>query len=73
MLTLPHRPLRIAAAIALAAAKAAIIDGSVDVFGGEIKDNAGTVRVEAGSALTDEQILTLDWFVEGVIGSVSGS
>ncbi len=61
------------AADAVAAAKAAIIDGSLDVFGGEIKDNEGTVRIEAGSAMTDEQILTLDYFVEGVIGSVSGS
>ncbi|MDR3254806.1 MAG: BMP family ABC transporter substrate-binding protein [Synergistaceae bacterium] len=48
----------------------AIASGLLDVFAGEIKDNAGKVRVEAGRSLTDEQILTLDWFVEGVVGSI---
>ncbi len=61
------------AAEAVSTAKEAIIDGSLDVFAGEIKDNEGTVRVAEGAAMTDEEILTLDWFVEGVIGSVSGS
>jgi basic membrane protein A len=56
---------------AVAEAKAAILDGSLDVFAGEIKDNGGTVRVAEGEALSDEDILTLDWFVEGVIGSVN--
>lgn len=41
------------------------------VFAGEIKDNEGNVRVEAGQKLTDEEMLALDWFVEGVIGSVA--
>ncbi len=59
------------AAGAVAAAKAAIIDGTLNVFAGELKDNQGNVRCEAGSALTDVEILTADWFVEGVIGSAA--
>ncbi len=60
------------AADAVAKAKAAIIDGSLNVFSGELKDNEGKVRAEAGKTLTDLEILTTDWFVEGVIGSASG-
>jgi basic membrane protein A len=59
------------AADAVAKAKAAIIDGSLNVFAGELKDNEGKVRCEAGASLTDTEILTMDWFVDGVIGSVS--
>jgi basic membrane protein A len=55
---------------AVKTAKDALMDGSLNVFAGEIKDNSGNVRVKAGGTLTDEDILTLDWFVDGVIGSV---
>lgn len=54
---------------AVESAKAGILDGSLYVFSGEIKDNEGKVRVKEGESLTDEQLLALDWFVEGVIGS----
>ncbi len=59
------------AAAAVDAAKAAIIAGTLDVFAGELKDNEGKIRCEAGKALTDVEILTMDWFVDGVIGSVA--
>ena len=59
------------AAEAVAAAKAALIDGSLNAFAGELKDNTGAVRCEAGASLSDIEILTMDYFVEGVIGSVS--
>ena len=52
-------------------AKKAIIDGSLDVWAGEIKDNEGNVKVAEGKTLSDEELLALDWFVEGVIGSVN--
>ena len=45
--------------------------GEWDVFYGEIKDQDGNVRVEAGQSLTDEEMLSLDWFVEGVIGTIN--
>lgn len=54
---------------AVESVKAEILDGSFYIFSGEIKDNEGNVRVEEGESLTDEQLLALDWFVEGVIGS----
>lgn len=50
--------------------KAQIIDGSFDVWAGELKDNQGNVRVAAGETLTDADLLALDWLVEGVIGSL---
>ncbi len=55
---------------AVATAEAAIKDGSLVIFAGEIKDNTGKVRVEAGSAMTDAELQAFDWLVEGVIGSV---
>ncbi|MDR3321312.1 MAG: BMP family ABC transporter substrate-binding protein [Synergistaceae bacterium] len=54
---------------AVKTARDALVAGSLNVFSGEIKDNSGKVRVPAGGALTDEDILTMNWFAEGVIGS----
>jgi basic membrane protein A len=51
------------------AAKQAIIDGSLQVFSGPIKDQTGTVAIPAGSTATDGQLLGMDWFVQGVQGS----
>ena len=47
------------------AIKAGIIDGSYDVFTGPIKDQSGKVRLAEGR-LTDGDLLTMDWYVEGV-------
>ncbi len=52
------------------AAKAAILDGSLNPFAGPIKDQSGTEKVAAGSAMTDEEMLSFDWFVEGVEGEI---
>ncbi|MGB4405253.1 MAG: BMP family ABC transporter substrate-binding protein [Sphaerochaeta sp.] len=41
-----------------------------DVFWGELKDNTGSVRQKAGEKMSDEAMLTMDWFVEGIIGKV---
>lgn len=48
--------------------KAKILDGSWDVFNGPIKDQTGAVKVAEGSKMTDAEMLSFDWFVEGVIG-----
>lgn len=45
--------------------RAKIIDGSFDVFAGEIRDNKGNVIVEAGQSLTIPEITQIDWLVEG--------
>lgn len=51
------------------AKKQEMIDKSWDVFTGPITDQDGTVRVQEGQKLTDEEMLALDWFVAGVEGS----
>ena len=52
------------------AAKQAIIDGTLEPFTGPIKDQSGTVRVEDGVKMTDDEIWNMDWFVEGVVGTI---
>lgn len=44
-----------------------ILSGEFDVFDGEIRDNAGEVRVEAGQRLTDAEITSITWLVEGLL------
>ncbi len=44
-------------------------DGKIVVFKGPIKDQAGAVRVAEGETLADDMLGSLDWFVEGVVGS----
>jgi basic membrane protein A and related proteins len=46
-----------------------IISGQEKVFVGPIKDQAGTERVAEGTVMADEQLLGMDWFVQGVLGS----
>ncbi len=55
---------------AVDAAKAKI-DGGWDIFSGPIKDQAGDVKIAEGATVTDEELLNMDWFVEGVIGTIS--
>ncbi|MBR3678668.1 MAG: BMP family ABC transporter substrate-binding protein, partial [Oscillospiraceae bacterium] len=54
----------------VAAAEAAIKDGSLKIFTGEIYDNEGNLKVAAGQTMTDAELTSFDWFVKGVIGSV---
>jgi len=55
--------------------KQKLINGEFKVFGGrEIKDNKGNIKVTPDiETLTDEQLLTMDWLVEGVIGDIPQS
>ncbi|MEE4314681.1 MAG: BMP family ABC transporter substrate-binding protein, partial [Desulfofustis sp.] len=50
------------------AKKAAIIAGE-EVFTGPINDQSGAEKVAAGTAMTDEELLGMTWFVQGVIGT----
>ncbi len=52
------------------AKKKEILAGTFDVFAGPIADQSGTVRVEAGKSMTDEEILSMNWFVKGVEGTI---
>ncbi len=38
------------------------------IFGGPLKDQSGAVRVPAGVTLTDAELLSMNWLVEGVVG-----
>jgi basic membrane protein A len=54
----------------VAAQRAAIIDGSLQLFCGPIFDNTGTERVPAGECMDDDALLTFNWLVEGVTGEI---
>lgn len=57
--------------VALAeAARQGIIDGTVHPFAGPIKDQSGKVVVPAGEVASDEMLLGMDFYVEGVEGKI---
>lgn len=43
-----------------------IIDGTLHPFAGPIRDQSGEVRVPEGTTMTDQELLGMDWYVEGV-------
>ncbi|MFW6115886.1 MAG: BMP family ABC transporter substrate-binding protein [Chloroflexota bacterium] len=45
-----------------------ILDTDWDVFCGPIYDQDGNEAVAEGECMSDEEMLNMDWFVEGVIG-----
>ena len=47
-----------------------IADGSLHPFQGPVKDQDGKVSVAKGSALSDKDLLGMDWYVEGVVGKL---
>jgi basic membrane protein A and related proteins len=47
-----------------------IISGKFDPFAGPIKDQSGAVKVAAGASIPDGELLRLNWFVDGVDGTV---
>ena len=46
-------------------------NGTLDIWTGEILDNEGNVAVAEGETLSDADLLSLSWFVDGVNGSVN--
>ncbi|NNG03796.1 MAG: BMP family ABC transporter substrate-binding protein [Inquilinus sp.] len=52
------------------AAKAAIMSGELHPFRGPVRNQAGEVVVPAGDIVPDGDLLSMDWYVEGVQGSV---
>ena len=51
--------------------KSEIAQGKFKVFEGPIKDNKGVERVKPGQVMTDQELLSFDWFVEGVEGTLN--
>lgn len=52
--------------------KAAIADGSFYPLTGPLTDQDGKERVADGTKMTLDEILSMDWFIEGVEGSPAG-
>jgi simple sugar transport system substrate-binding protein len=50
--------------------KAAMIAGKLHPFQGPVKDQSGKVRVPAGQDMPDDKLAVLDYYVEGVQGSL---
>jgi len=48
----------------------AIVDGAFDPFEGPIYDQQGNLRVDIGEKLSDEELLSMNWFVDNVEGSI---
>jgi basic membrane lipoprotein Med (substrate-binding protein (PBP1-ABC) superfamily) len=46
------------------------IEGTYNVYAGPIKDQQGNVKAAEGEALTDGDILGMNWLAEGVEGSM---
>ncbi len=49
--------------------RAAIESGRAPVFAGPIADQNGKIRIAAGEIPSDEALLSMTWFVKGIIGS----
>ncbi len=55
----------------VAAAQKDIVDGKMDVFCGPILDQNGAEKVPAGTCMSDADMLSFDWLVQGVVGTLS--
>ncbi len=47
-----------------------IVSGALHPFAGPVRDQDGNERVAAGATMTDEAMLTMDYYVEGVQGKL---
>jgi basic membrane lipoprotein Med (substrate-binding protein (PBP1-ABC) superfamily) len=50
--------------------QAEIAGGTLHPFAGPVLDNQGAERVPQGSTPSDEDLLGMDYFVEGVVGTL---
>lgn len=63
----PYGPGVMAAAHEAAdATRAGIIAGSLNPFAGPIKDQKGELKIGAEAVIPDEELLKLNWYVQGV-------
>ncbi len=51
------------------AAKADIVAGKLHVFSGPINDQSGAIKIPQGQDMSDQDMLGMTWFVQGVIGT----
>ena len=50
--------------------EAQIRAGDLQIFAGPLIDQAGKQRIAAGAVLDDTALLSMDWFLDGVDGSL---
>jgi simple sugar transport system substrate-binding protein len=50
--------------------KQAIMAGTLVPFAGPLKDNTGVLKVPANTAVSIDDLMQLNWFVEGVDATV---
>ena len=50
--------------------KKALLDGKLYTFGGPVKDNEGNIKVAAGGVISEKELWTLTWYVDGGEGKV---
>jgi basic membrane protein A len=50
--------------------KALISKDDYAVFAGPIKDQSGQIKVKAGQKMTDAEMLSFNWFVDGIEGTI---
>ena len=58
---------------AITTKEAAIKNGTFKVFGGPITKQDGSMGVPAGQSLNVQQLYALNWFVQGVVGTIPSS
>ena len=56
----------------IAKSEAAIKAGTLQPFTGEIRDQAGTVRVRAGTAMNETEVRSINWLAAGMQGRLKG-
>jgi basic membrane protein A len=49
--------------------RAGLESGTITTFAGPIKDQDGNIKIKEGEVLTDDAMSSVDWFVQGVVGS----
>lgn len=54
----------------IAAAKQAMIDGKLTPFDGPLYKQDGSLVIDKGAALTDDQLWAMDYFVKGITGTM---
>ena len=52
------------------AKKKELIDGTLNPFKGPLKDNTGKVRVAPGATMSTPDYMSINWYVEGIDGSL---
>ena len=66
----PYTNMPADAVAAAEAARKGIADGTIDIFKGPMRDNTGELVLNKGEVLDDAGLWAMDYYVEGVNGSV---